>query len=80
MGRDDPGMKLNPDVFGVFSCIRVPFGDVRHPVDHKGYIKCSTNIVTYSVIRSIERGEPVFDECRVPRVHIPSCHHNGGIV
>jgi len=73
-------MKLNPGVFGVFSCIRVPFGDVRHPVDHKGYIKCSTNIVTYSVIRSIERGEPVFDVCRVPRVHIPSCHHNGGIV
>jgi hypothetical protein len=80
MNRDDPGMKLNPGVFGAFCSIVVPFGDVRHPVDHKGYIKCSTNIVTYSVIRSIERGEPVFDVCRVPRVHIPSCHHNGGIV
>lgn len=80
MNRGDPGMKLNPGVFGAFSSIVVPFGDVRHPVDRKGYIKCSTNIVTYSVIRSIERGEPVFDVCRVPRVHIPSCHHNGGIV
>lgn len=65
MDRGDPGMKMNPGIFGAHSSIVVPFGDVRHPVDHKGYIKCSTNIVTYSVIRSIERGEPVFDECRV---------------
>ena len=43
--------------------------------DHKGYNKCFTNTVTYSVIRSIERGEPVFDVCRIPCVHIPSCHH-----
>lgn len=80
MGRDDPGMKKNSSVFKAFSSVVMPLGDVRHPVNHKGYIKCSTNIVTYSVIRSIERGEPVFDVCRVPRVHIPSCHHNGGIV
>ena len=80
MNRGDPGMKQNPSAFGAFSSIVVPFRDVRSPVDRKGYIKCSTNIVTYSVIRSIERGEPVFDVCRVPRVHIPSCHHNGGIV
>jgi len=80
MNLDDPGMKRNPGIFRTISSVVVPFGDARYPVDHKGYIKCSTNIVTYSVIRSIERGEPVFDVCRVPRVHIPSCHHNGGIV
>lgn len=80
MSRDEQRMKMNPGIFEVFYSIVVPFGDVRRSVDHKGYIKCSTNIMSYSVIRSIERGEPVFDECRVPRVHIPSCHHNGGIV
>ena len=58
----------NREIMPVFPPIAdfIPKMPAYHPVfDQKRYIKCSTNIESYSVIRSMEHNEPVFGNCRL---------------